>query len=174
MPNITFLPFPELAGDRLHLRRLTARDEEAILHLRDHEEVIKYIDRPKVASLAGAEDFIRFINRGINKERWFYWGIALSNRQEVIGTICLWNFNGRYTRAELGYELHPDFQGQGLMREAVKTVLHFGFHTLGLRQVRAYTHVENVRSVRLLEKVGFSFLKMAEEFSVHQLKNSRR
>ena len=99
MPNITFLPFPELTSERLHLRRLTFKDEKAILNLRDHEEVMKYIDRPKVASLAGAEDFIRFINRGINKERWFYWGITLTGRQEVIGTICLWNFNGRYTRA---------------------------------------------------------------------------
>ena len=169
MPNITFQPFPELTSERLHLRRLTFKDDNAILRLRDHEEVNKYIDRPRVASRAGAQDFVRFINRGINKERWFYWGITLSDQQKVIGTICLWNFNSRQTRAELGYELHPDFRGRGLMREAVKTVLQFGFQTLGLRQVRAYTHAENVRSVRLLEKVGFSFLKMTEEFSVHQL-----
>lgn len=173
MPNITFLPFPELTSERLQLRQLTFKDEKEILHLRDHEEVMKYIDRPKVASLAGAQDFIRFINRGINKERWFYWGMTLTGRQEVIGTICLWNFNGRYTRAELGYELHPDYQGRGLMREAVSTVLQFGFQTLRLRKVRAYTHRENIRSVQLLEKMGFSFLKTAEEFSVHQLENPR-
>jgi ribosomal-protein-alanine N-acetyltransferase len=95
------------------------------------------------------------INGGILKRKWIYWAICVQHRPELIGTICLWNFSDDLSTAELGYELHPDFHGMGYMDEAVKQVIQYSFETLGISRLDAYTHRENIRSTRLLEKNRF-------------------
>ncbi|MFM9949131.1 MAG: GNAT family N-acetyltransferase; N-acetyltransferase, partial [Saprospiraceae bacterium] len=76
---------------------------------------------------------------------------------DLIGTICLWNFSEDKTQAELGYELKPVFQGLGLMDEAVKSVLVYSFESIGIQTLCAFTHHNNNASRRLLEKNGFEF-----------------
>lgn len=172
MPKIIFYPFPELNTERLHLRQLSLNDEPEILELRDHEQVLQYIDRPKVRNLAGARDFIQYINNGITKEEWFYWGISLAGRDQLVGTICLWHFNSEQTETEIGYELHPDFQGKGLMRETVQAIIDFAFHTLNIETIKAYTHTENQASIALLEKCGFRFKAYAGIYSLFLLEKN--
>jgi RimJ/RimL family protein N-acetyltransferase len=62
---------------------------------------------------------------------------------------------GARIEAELGYVLHPDVQGLGLAREAVRAALDLGFGDLGLRRITASLFAANVASVRLLEAFGF-------------------
>ena len=157
MSKIIFQPFPKLQTERLHLRQLTHADEQNILELRDNEEVLRYIERPKVRNLNGAADFIQYINNGIEKEAWFYWGMCLTGHNQLIGTVCLWHFNSEQNETEVGYELHPDFQGRGLMHETIKTIIDFAFQTLQIETIKAYTHSENQASIALLRKCGFTY-----------------
>ncbi|MCP6379763.1 GNAT family N-acetyltransferase, partial [Klebsiella pneumoniae] len=79
-----------------------------------------------------ARYFIDAINEGIASKDWLYWAMILKGTQQLIGTICLWHFSNDKTTAEIGYELHPDFQGKGLMNEAIQTIIDYGFTTLQL------------------------------------------
>ena len=90
---------------------------------------------------------------------WIYWGLAPKTNDRIIGTICLWNLSRKERCAEIGYELHPDFQGQGLMQEAVEVVLAYGFEEMKLKNIEAYLHKKNINSIRLLERSKFKFLK---------------
>jgi RimJ/RimL family protein N-acetyltransferase len=101
-----------------------------------------------------------------------YWAVTLSNSPKLIGTVCLWNFNNKGTKAEIGYELHPDFQGKGIMQEAVKEVINYGFNRLKLSLISAYTHQDNSKSIMLLEKNGFTFYKKSEDSFIYNLFNN--
>lgn len=76
----------------------------------------------------------------------------------MIGTICYWNLNAADKSAEIGYELHPDYQGQGLMQEAISAVLVFGFNDQHFEMITACPKGGNQSSVKLLKKTGFSLV----------------
>ena len=73
----------------------------------------------------------------------------------MIGNICLWNLSEDCKTAELGYDLIPEYQGEGIMDEAVKAVLHFGFNQLKLELVEAFTSKQNESSKKLLLRNQF-------------------
>lgn len=56
--------------------------------------------------------------------------------------------------ANIGYELHPDYWGQGYASEAARAILRFGFADLALHRVWAECVADNVASARVLEKLG--------------------
>ena len=74
---------------------------------------------------------------------------------EIIGSIGLRNFDSEKDYAEIGYELDPVYQQRGFMSEAFQEVLSFGFKTLELKTVEAFTHQHNKASIILLEKQKF-------------------
>ena len=155
MNQLNFHHFPILPTERLYLRQLKAADSTAIYQLRSNRLINKYINRPLLEKQEEANEFIQNINHGIKNNQWIYWGIALKEREELIGTICLWNFSNENRIADIGYELDPDFQGKGYMSEAVKAVIQYGFKQLFLEVIEAHTDRENLASKNLLLKNDF-------------------
>ena len=154
--SITRINFSAIETERLLLRKLTMADAGKVFDLRSNDEVNKYLDRVKTKSIDEAEAFITKINTGIEHHEWLYWAIALKNDPSLMtGTICLWNFSAD-AAAEIGYELMPAYQGMGIMQEAIGAVIEFGFKKTALKMIKAYTHIHNNRSSRLLEKFNFT------------------
>jgi hypothetical protein len=60
-------------------------------------------------------------------------------------------------RRPIGYELHPELLGQGLMTEAVRAVVACGHETFRLNRIDAWTMPGNAASDRVLEKSGFQY-----------------
>ncbi|HJJ50481.1 MAG TPA: GNAT family N-acetyltransferase, partial [Methanocorpusculum sp.] len=95
-------------------------------------------------------------------------GIVLKETDTLIGNIGL---VGDYMRDNdsvrmLGYSLGEDFWGHGFMTEAAKVVIDFGFETMHLDLISATCYPFNVRSRRVLEKLGFRYegtLALAEK-----------
>lgn len=145
----------EFRTARLHLRALKPDDANEILFFRSDERILEFLDMPKAKSLNDALLFINKITEGVRKGESFYWGFSLNGMKPLIGTICLWNFSVEKNSAEVGYVLHPDFQGKGIMHEALQKVLNFGFKNLLLNSIDADLSPKNVKSVRLLERNGF-------------------
>jgi ribosomal-protein-alanine N-acetyltransferase len=154
---------------RLTLRQLEPSDAEAIYRLRSDARVNLFIDRPTIAATHEALIFITKIINGVGDGNWFYWAITLRHSQELIGTICLWNFSDDKTVAELGYELMSDFHRQGLMHEAVASVIKQAFAQLPLKAIKAYTHRDNLASTKLLVKNKFE--RLASETDPDNLLN---
>lgn len=71
---------------------------------------------------------------------------------------------------ELLYALRPDFWGRGLATEVGSTLVGFAFSALELPSVVAYTLPDNVRSRRVMDKLGFVFeCEFAREGHAHVL-----
>lgn len=156
MPMETnFDPFPILTTERLSLRKLSVDDVDEIFFLRSDEKVNKYLDRPRATSIEDAHNFINKTNHAIENNECIDWAISFNDDSRLIGSICLWNFAIEENKAEVGYELLPDFQGQGIAQEALLAVITFGFEVMKLKTIEAYTHKENLQSTKLLEKYNF-------------------
>jgi ribosomal-protein-alanine N-acetyltransferase len=155
MLNLNFNAFPQITTERLLLRHLSVNDADNIMHLRSNKQVNEFINRPGTITLDEAKQFISKIETGVEKHGWFYWAISLKDQQQLIGTICLWNISVEKEMAELGYELNPVFHGRGLMQEAVKAIIQFGFEQMQLKILTALTKAENVKSIQVLLKHQF-------------------
>ena len=59
---------------------------------------------------------------------------------------------------EIGYALHPDWWGRGIMTEAVRELLRFGFQDRKLEAIGISHYADNAASRRVIEKCGFSFV----------------
>tara|TARA_R110001583_G_scaffold194829_3_gene367243 strand:+ start:17 stop:556 length:540 start_codon:yes stop_codon:yes gene_type:complete len=157
-----FKSFPEIKTERLFLRKIEKLDCDIILFLRSDETINKFIERPenrKTKNKADAIKFIKEINDAFEKNKSISWGITIKNDSKIIGTICLWNFSQNNKTAEVGYDLNPKFHRKGIMSEALKMIIDFGFKELKLDKIEAFTHKENENSKRLLEKNGFYFIE---------------
>ena len=155
MLNRTFTPFPILTTERLTLRQLTINDEQEIFTLRSDREINKYLDRPRANTIDDAKDFIIRVIENINKNDSLYWAITFSDKNILVGTICLYSFSDEHDGCEIGYELLTNFQGQGIIKEAVEKVIDYAFNTIKVQKIEACFHRDNQRSINLLEKFSF-------------------
>ncbi|WP_343565340.1 GNAT family N-acetyltransferase [Sphingobacterium sp.] len=143
----------KILTDRLLLKPIELSDLQDLYHLRTNPQVAKYIQRDVNKNIDDIRQFIALVIKNN-----FYFTIRTLERNEFIGTITLWNIDRSINYAEIGYELLPEFQGKGLMSEAVKAMLDYAFNKAGFEVIEAHTHRENTASRRLLERVGFKLL----------------
>ena len=155
MLNRSFVPFPILATERLILRQLVINDEQEIFTLRSDSEINKYLDRQLSNTVEDARNFINKVNENINNNDSLYWAITLSDKNILVGTICLFGFSDDNYKCEIGYELLTNFQGQGIMKEATEKVIDYAFNTIKVQKIEAFIHRDNQSSIKLLEKFSF-------------------
>lgn len=146
---------PVLRTARLALRALTPADKTAIFQLRTDSRVNTYLDRPVHTNPEEAAAFIQKVMDGTAGGKSYYWGITIAETDKLIGTICIWNMSEDRLQAEIGYELLPEEQGKGIMREALKAVIDFAFTEAELQSLEAFTHRDNKASSNLLIHHGF-------------------
>lgn len=156
MLQLNFNPFPVLETERLILRAMVQEDENDLFFLRTDTEINKYIMRPKKdASLDDTRVVMERIRQNLVTADAVFWMIAFRDNPAAIGNIVLWNIDKEQHRGEVGYTLHNDYWGMGIMNEAMKAVLDYGFGQMKLDIVEAYTHRDNTSSRKLLERYGF-------------------
>ncbi len=156
MLELNFSPFPEIKTERLLLRKMRDADAPELLFLRSDETVMRYIDREKTKSVEEAMAFIQKINEFIDTNESIMWGIALKDKPEtLIGNICFWRIQKQHFRAEVGYMLHPNFWGKGIMQEALLSAIDYGFKIMKLHSIEGHINPENSASSKVLEKANF-------------------
>ena len=153
--DVNFTPFPVLHTERLLLRKLELTDADDLLFLRSDPAIMKHLDREPLHSVGEAALFIKRILDSLDRNEGITWGISLKDDSRLIGTIGFWRLVKEHFRAEIGYLLHPDYWGQGLVSEAINTIMDYGFTVMKLHSVEANVNPANKASVRALEKTGF-------------------
>lgn len=147
--------YQELTTERLRLRKPRTSDWETISYLRTDPTINQFVFRSPAETQEKALAFLKPIIANIDVGKAYYWAITPKEQDQMIGTICLWNFSKDGSSGELGYDLSLAHQGKGLMGEAVDHVVQFAFEALNLNILEAHTHQDNHPSKRLLERHGF-------------------
>lgn len=156
MKQPDFSQFPILSTQRFTLRPLSLEDTPVIYQLRSDPKVAHLTGREAIVRMDEATAYIKKIDGMISRNECILWGISYQNSKEMIGAICLWNFNIPNETVEIGYELLPEFHGKGVMSEVVPSVVKYGFRVMAAKSIIAFPSAENPASVKLLEKIGFN------------------
>jgi ribosomal-protein-alanine N-acetyltransferase len=120
---------------------------------------------------------IRQYWRDIDEDAAYPYFIFDVSGQLLVGALTLSNVRrGVAQTGTMGYWIGQRYARQGYMTSAVRLVITFAFHQLGLHRVEASCLPHNRASIGLLEKCGFEreglardYLKIAGEWRDHLL-----
>lgn len=155
MSTTTPKEFPRLETDRLVLREMTPTDKEDIFCNFTDENVTKYFFTKPFTSIEQAEKLINEIKDLFEQEKGVQWGITLKEDNTVIGTCGYESWTHKNFRGEIGYDLRQSHWGKGIMSEALKAVIQYGFEEMDLNRIEATTRSDNPRSITMLSRLGF-------------------
>lgn len=158
---------PILVTKRLLLTQLEVEDAPGIYAYQSDKENFPHVDMPVYTSIQEAHDYIQRMNTGADNDQWLIWALRHQDTTAFMGTISIWNICPQEHKAELGFGLFPQFRGQGFMREALAAVVSYGFIQMGLQVLEAYTNVNNLQSIALLEGSGFSYATTIQELGFY-------
>ncbi len=159
-----------LETDRLRLRELTQADVAAIFHCLSNEEVTRYYGQEPFIEKQQAEQLIQHFDKNYEEKRGIRWGIELKETGEVMGTIGYHLWSDPHKRAEIGYEIHPDYWRKGYTKEAIQQVINYGFEHMNLQRIGAVVYLENEASNQLLLKLGFQQEGILRDYMVQKEK----
>ena len=146
--------------DRLHLRHIETEDAGFILGLLTEPAFLKYVGDKEVRDLDTAQSYI--LQGPIASYETYGFGlylVELLDSSEPIG-ICGLLKRSFLENADLGFALMPDHRGHGYAFEAAQATIDLARNTLKLPKLVAFTAGNNIRSVKLLQKLGMSFDKL--------------
>ena len=155
MLHFNFTPFPIIETERLVLRQITNDDVNEIFELRSNPETMKYIPRPLAKTTEDALEHIATIEEKIILNEGINWGITLKGNERLLGMIGFYRMQPENFRSEIGYMLLPEFHGKGIITEAVKRLITYGFDDLKLHSIEAVIDPENFASEKVLQKCNF-------------------
>ena len=155
MLTLNFSPFPKIVTERLILREIDMGDVDALFDIRSDERVMRYIGRSKAKEKSDSIELIERIIRDLKENTSISWAITLKDDPKLIGTIGYYRIKLEHHRGEVGYALHPDHWGKGIMCEALNAVTEVGFQQFGFHSIEGVTEPRNHSSNRLLQRCGF-------------------
>lgn len=146
--------FPELQTERLVLRQITDEDLNEIYNIYSNELVTKFYNLDAFTNLDQAKRIVELSQKRFSEKTGIRWAICFKNNTEILGTCGINSFvpNGK---AEIGYDLKPEYWGKGIMYEALTVMLNHGFNNLFIHRFEALVFVENESSMKLLKNHNF-------------------
>src|SRR5437763_5140442 len=145
----------QLTTGRLALRELEEGDWPAVLAYQSDPRYLRYYEWTERTE----EDVRAFVRMlvGLREEEprtKFQLAVVLREGGQLIGNCGVRVNNPAMREANIGYELDPRHWGRGYATEAARAILGFGFAELHPHRVWAECVADNVRSARVLEKLG--------------------
>ena len=162
------LKLQTLETERLLLRKLKETDYLDLFEIRSDESLNRHIDVQIEKTIDQTLKYIDKINVGIVDSKWLLWGVEEKLTHHLIGTVSLWQFKDDYKVCEIGYVTQTKYHGKGYTKEAIEAVLTYGFQKLKLKQINAYTEIQNEPSNLMLQRLGFVYLETIEEEGFHK------
>ncbi len=148
--------FPQLETDRPILREMMLDDVEFYFQHFNNDKIVEGCCFPGPNSLEAAkEELEHYCIKPFKENRGIRWGIVRKVGNELIGTCGYYDWNKTARRAEIGYDLDPPYWGQGIMTEALRTVLEYGFEKMRFNRIQAIIDSKNTRSIKLVFRLGF-------------------
>lgn len=157
MKNDLFNEFPEIKTCEVMLRKLNFNDIKDMFEIFSDSNVLKYNNiLPHKKIIDTEELFFTFIrdykyNKAIN------WGIINLENNKLIGICGLYNFDYKFTRAEIRFEVNRAYCKQEYIYKALKEIIKFGFENTPLQRIEAIVNDEDEISKDTLEKLKFKY-----------------
>ena len=153
-----FRKFPEIRTKRLLLRQPSMKDAEWYLEHFSRPEIVWGGGEQGPRDIRAAREELRKYMVDLYRKRLgFRWIITVKGEGRPIGSLGFykWATGERSYQAEMGYDLAREHWGKGIMTEAMKAVIDFGFEKMELNRKEVFIMPRNKRSIRLVKNLGF-------------------
>jgi len=144
-----------LHTSNLLLRRFTNDDLDHVFTGLSDPAVIKYYG-VSYSTREEAQKQLHFFADIESGQTGKWWAICDAASHIFYGACGLNHINPLHKKGEIGYWLLPAFWGRGIIREALPAVCQYGFTHFHLHRIEAIVESENIPSVTLLQKSGFT------------------
>lgn len=141
---------------RLILRPFRQSDLEALADIHGRPEVARYLywnvrtldETRAVLTSKIAQAVLQEEGRRLTL------AVDLSAVDRLVGEVTLAWTSREHRQGEIGFILHPDFQGRGIATEAARAMLRLGFERLDLHRIAGRCDGRNLASARVMERLG--------------------
>ncbi|SEK24739.1 GNAT family N-acetyltransferase [Paenibacillus sp. OK003] len=148
---------PVFETHRLTLRRLK---------IEDASDYFTFASNPLVTTFTwwdyhkSIEDSLKYINYVIEKyesKGAYHWGIVYKDTNKLIGRTGFVSIDEFHKKTEIGFALSNDFWKMGIITEATKPIIRYGFEELELNRIEGRCNFENFGSEKVMNKLGMTF-----------------
>jgi ribosomal-protein-alanine N-acetyltransferase len=155
--------------ERLVLRSLSRRDAPALLDYltrnRDFLSEWEPVRDEAYYTLPSAQEFIRAEHADHRRQSAMKLHLSKKGEKRIIGYVGLSNIvRGAFLSCFAGCRLDADEINRGYMTEAMREVIRIAFDGMGLHRIEANIIPRNVRSRRVVEKLGFTLEGMSRKY----------
>jgi RimJ/RimL family protein N-acetyltransferase len=148
---------PTIETPRLTLRGWQDADVESWVRMNAHPRVTEFLGQSFTREAAASRAAL--IRAELERNGYGWWVAEIKDGRRFAGAIVLREvpFEARFTPArEIGWRLAFEHWGHGYATEAAAAALDFAFRCLGWREVVAFTAAVNLRSQRVMERLGMT------------------
>lgn len=167
MSDDIFIIFPVMLLDEHYfLRRISVED--------DALDFFNFVRKKEVAAYLSADDIpsspetakieLGYWNQLFDRKTCVYWAIATRKDNRIIGTCGFNYWNKGQKRTEISYDLNYDYWGKGIATKAVDAITKFALESMRVQRVQATVAIDNIPSIKVLEKNGFKREGLMEKY----------
>jgi ribosomal-protein-alanine N-acetyltransferase len=143
--------------ERLILREWREADREPFARMNCDPAVMEFL--PALLSRQESDAMVDRIEAHFAANGFGVWATEQKATGEFIGFVGLWipRFEAHFTPCvEIGWRLAPAYWGKGFATEAAQTAMQYAFGELRLKELVSFTTMANIRSRRVMEKIGMT------------------
>ncbi|WP_417897398.1 GNAT family N-acetyltransferase [Bacillus haimaensis] len=149
--------------ERLEIRRLEQSDFQAFHEMQGNINVMRYIIGRAKMEEENMQEFNRII-KSYEQENTDLLVMAVTevkDKARLLGTCAL--VKNDYGKNEIGYRILERFWGRGYGHEVLEGLIEFALAEKGIKEVVAIADVENIPSIKILEKSSMEFIEEMKE-----------
>ncbi|KIV52647.1 GNAT family acetyltransferase [Aneurinibacillus migulanus] len=147
----------ELYTERLHLRKMKVSDSSSLFKIWSDPDVTRFMNVDCFTDENQAKDMIKLLDELAQDSKAIRFSIIELESNEIIGSCGYNSLDFENEKAEIGYDLAKAFWGKGYASEAIYSLLDYAFSSLKLNRLEAKVEPENVNSIKILQKLNFTF-----------------
>jgi ribosomal-protein-alanine N-acetyltransferase len=147
-----------LSTGRMRLRPISSDDVDALHALWNDPDVRRYLWDDRILPRETVQEIVAQSLATFESDGFGFFALEMQDQLgELIGFCGHRRAEDVQGQVELLYGIHPTYWGEGLVAEAAREVLRFGFESCDFERVIAATDTPNQQSVRVLQKLGMTF-----------------
>ncbi|MBG7631475.1 MAG: GNAT family N-acetyltransferase [Bacteroidetes bacterium] len=146
-----------LETERLYLREMTINDAENMYLLNLDLNVLQYTGDVPFESIENAKKFLKNYDH-YKKYNFGRWAVIHKTTDEFLGW-CGLKYTPELDEYDIGFRFLKKHWNKGFATESAKACLNLGFDKYHITEIIGRAMVENIGSIKVLEKIGFAFHK---------------
>lgn len=155
--------YPLIETERLLLRMFRAEDLDTVYHLFSDADVQKHLSVENKRTREQLKVTLKNLVSRWDERGFGVWCVTEKKTDEIVG-YCGFQYFDDMPEVEIIFAFLKNFWGKGFATEAAKACLRYWFEELTSDEMFAATSPKNFASLRVLEKIGMSYVGQSAHY----------